>query len=520
MKKYIYILLVLFLSSSLFAAGQKTIVPDLSKAQIESGSFENGAVVFSQGKGSVSFDADFLRCRVYTLSVSAKGENVKGEAEISFLYKYAYVGEYRETFSVTEEKKNVLKKNYIKSPLRLDRTKVTVSFQGKGPVTVTGIEFNAFDVPDCYGYFISPQYGNIITDNISSIYFRYFSNHEEKGKEDGKISATFGIYDGDVKKAETKIKQVLPIGIISVKRPDLPYGKYTAKIEFFEDKNSLYSVTYPICVQADLSTEKLYIDENGRIIKEGQLFFLLGLSGNTEIISSEEAREVGINTFAGEKRDGFFSFENTEIFTPQNPENINVFKDEREKLPDKKIFTLLDSINFATFAITYSDYLGFSLNENIYDKIQAFFDDYGFYFPLINVIEADRENVFGNIWENLVQTQTGLIFNIKTKADFEKIKPCISFMSQYGNIFLSNQEPKSRVFGNVKNIIRKADKKEYIFIFETRGCETETDVFVPDKKMKVYAEGILQTCDTKDKTKYNFVLKPYQYMTIVAESGR
>ena len=520
MKKFIYIFFVLFLSSYLFAMGQKNIVPDLSKAQIESGSFENGAVVFSQGKGSLSFDADFLRCRVYSLSVSAKGENVKGEAEISFLYKYAYVGEYRESFSVTEEKKNVLGKNYIKVPLRLDRTKVTVSFHGDGPVTVTGIEFSAFDVPDCYGYFISPQFGNIITDNISNIHFRYFSDHEEKGKEDEKITAVLGIYDGDTKKAETKIKHVPPIGIISVKRPDLPYGKYTAKIEFFEDKNSLYSAIYPISVQADLSTENLYTDGNGRIIKDGRMFFLLGLSGNTETISSEEAKEAGINTFAGEKREGFFSFENTEIFVPQNPENINVFKEEREKQQGKKIFTVLDSINFATYAVPYSDYLGFSLNDNVYDKIQAFFDDYGYYFSLINFIDADGENVIGNIWENLVQTQTGLIFNIKTKADFEKIKPCISFISRYGNIFQSDQEPKSRVFGNVKSIIRKADRKEYIFIFETRGCESEADVFVPDKKMKVYAEGILQVCDKKDRTKYNFVLKPYQCMAIVAEPGR
>lgn len=520
MKKFIYIFLILFFSSSLFAAGQKNIVPDLSKAQIESGSFENGAVVFSQGKGSVSFDADFLRCRVYSLSVSAKGENVKGEAEISFIYKYAYVGEYRESFSVTEEKKNVLGKNYIKVPLRADRTKVTVSFQGKGPVTVTGIEFNAFDVWDCYGYFISPQFGNIITDNISDIHFRYFSNHEEKGKADEKISVAFDIYDGDTKKTEIKIKHVPPIGIISVKKPDLPYGKYTAKIEFFEDKNSLYSVTYPISVQADLNTENLYTDGNGRIIKDGRMFFLLGLSGNTEIISSEEAREAGINTFAGEKRDGFFSFENTEIFAPQNPENINVFKEKREKSQGRKIFTVLDNINFAAYTVPYSDYLGFSLNDNVYSNIQTFFDDYGYYFPLINFIDAGRENVFGNIWENLVQTQTGLIFDIKTKADFEKIKPCISFMSKYGNIFLSDQEPKSRVFGNVKSIIRKADKKEYIFIFETEGRERETDVFVPDKKMKVYADGILQTSDKKDRTKYNFVLKPYQCMAVVAEPGR
>ncbi|MBQ0106174.1 MAG: hypothetical protein KBT47_09120 [Armatimonadetes bacterium] len=532
MKKILTAILFIFLASGVFALGEKNIILDFAGAKVTGGVSQEGSLVFSYGEGQISSPLNFLRNRNYSLNITCEGENIEATATLGFMYKSAYVGEYKKKFSLSSGTVSLTGGDLISVPLRLDKTNFTLKLKSDSPFSVSKIEFNVIPTPMSFGYFITPQFGNCVTEDMKTLNFRYFSNHEEIGKNDTDVRCEIKILQGDSLKFSQTEKTVYPRNIISFKKPDLPLGEYVFRADFMSGDEVLGTVSRPLHYVSDMSSYDFYADRNGRLVKNGGLFLLLGIMGNTENITEEEIKACGINTlFSSEKEVNFYPYSEKDdnrlsVSFPESGD-VNIFEEIR-KNRSGQIWTVLDSINSASFAVPYTDFLGFDLRENVYSGIQQFFTDYGFYFPLINIIDAESPNLAVSVWENLAQTQTGLVFRIKSREDFEKIKPYAEFIDRYRDVFLSNEEPKAYVFGNFISLIRRTEKEEYVFVFETKGKECQGDLFSTDKKDRVFEcetfmpvlENVEEltdngsetplSSDKKDKKKYSVVLKPYE----------
>lgn len=504
--KILLLLLLITISSCLLALGEKNILVDLSKVEITGGKFENNLITF-ENEGKIKTNLNFLKNRHYSMKITSTGENVKSDLSIIAYYKYGIVDEYKKEFILNMGEFDITGKDYIKSLFRQDKTVLELNLIGNGPFSISKIEFTALDEPLIYGYFITPQYRNILTSQNSFLHYRYFSNHEEIGKENKQVSLRLCIMDGENVKYEEKVKEVYH-DTISFKNPKLPQGNYTVKLELKEGDNVLGTWTNSLIVSDNKGD--FYIDGNGRIVNNNNLFLLIGLMGNLEGIDLQEAKAIGFNSMLG-NNEGFFSLDKF-LFNEINDFSQIKAVDNQNKL----VYSIVSDSTFGEKLIPYSDLLGFRLKSDINNKIKDFFNIYGFYYPLINIIDFDCENVERNIYETLTQTQTGIIFNVRNKEDYEKCKGIVSFLNKYKDVILSNEEPKVKVFGDDYFIQRKIDDKEYVFLFEIEGREHSMDIFAP-KKHKVYDGENIMTCDKKDKTKYSFTLKPYEKKVILVE---
>ena len=506
--KYLFIFLLIFLNSLCFALGEKVITLPLESVT-SSGVLKEGALEFGQKEGNLSTQINLLKDRVYSLRITAQGKDIHAKTDVKFLYKYGYVGQYENSVVLNEGEGTLTGNNYLKAPDRFDKTLLTLTFKSDNPFTVSNIVIEAIPELPLYGHFITPFYRGNLTKDMNVITFRYYSNHEELGFENNSVVLNAYIYNDAGVVFTQNEKVTYSKGYISFKKPDIPLGNYTFKAETKHGEDVLAVFEVPLSYVDQISG--FYCDQNGRLIKEGKPFLLVGLVGNLENIDLDEARALGVNTL---EREGFFQIGKDFIVLHGNPLDLESLKSQKQEAPTLFIF---DDITFATLAVGVGDFIGFDFQKDIYDKTEAFFKDYGFYYPLINVIEA-KDLSRGTFWETFAQTQTGFIFNVQRPEDFENLKPYLKFISSYKDIILSNEEPKSLVFGSCPYFIRKYNNDEYIFVFETKGRESEGDVFVPNKKDKVYIGDTLLLPDKKDKTKYSFKINPYECLVIKAKT--
>lgn len=515
MKIYFSLLVFLFCSVCLFAAGLSDTACDFSEARITGGKTENSLVSFSR-TGELSFEPLFLRNRLYIPTVKLKEGTCRCRINIIFLYKTAYIGEYSQTFFCDGNGSDFSEEKYISVPDRYDRARCVLQFESEGSFVLEKAGFRVLKMPMAMGYFLTPQFDMCLTDDIKTVNYRYFSNHEELGYEDRNVSAVLGIYQGEKKIFEISADYLMPKGFISFKRPKIQYGDYTAKCDFYVKKGKekeLFATDSCDFHVRKVSDYSLYADQNGRLVKKGRLFFMLGIWGKPENIDVSEAEKFGINYFLYDKGNS--------VSVTDNDFNFAYIKDgySTEKFGECRnpALTVLDDVSLAPYLVPKTRFMGFWLKDRIFDRTEEFFRNYGFYFPLINIIDT-KGNFAKNLWENLAQTQTGIIFRCESKEDFEKIKPYAEFISSYSDIFLSNEEAKSRAFGTVKSLVRKVGKTEYVFVFETLGKECESDVIVPNKKSKVYSEEIQLLPSGKDRTLYTVRLKPYECRVLRIEN--
>ena len=507
--KNILILLLTLISSLCFAIGQSTITLPLDTVNTTGDKIEGG-INFS-GEGEISTELNLLRDRVYNIQISLSGQSVEATANVKFMYKYAYVGQYSNTVTIDAGDSSLTGNNYLTTPDRFDKTFLIINLKSGAPFTVSKIDITTIPEPMLYGHFITPFYRGNLTKDMASITFRYYSNHEEKGLDDNSVVLNSYISNETGVLFTQTEKVTYPKGYVSFNPPALPVGNYIFKTESKHGEEVLATYETPLIFTDSMPS--FYCDQNGRLIKDKEPFLLIGLTGDLENVDLGEARALGINTAPAE---GFLQIGKDIILNYiENPWDYEALK--AIKSGDAPTLFILRDPTFAPFSVSVSDFIGFDFQINAYDEIKSFFKDYGFYYPLINLI--DVENISNEtFWETLAQTQTGFIFKINSKESFEKIKPYLSFLSQYKDIILSNDEPKSLVFGGLPSFVRKYNNEEYVFIFETKGKESDVDVFSPGKKDKVYIGNTLLEPDKKDKTKHSFKIEPYKTIVVRIES--
>ncbi len=508
--KYFFVFLLICLNSLCFAVGEINITLPFDSVTT-SGILKDNVLDFPNKEGTVSTQLNLLRDRSYSVVVSATGEKIEVSTDIKFLYKYGYVGAYNNTTVINSGDNSVTGSDFLTTPDRFDKTILTLTFKSDTPFTVSKITVEGTGEPLLYGHFITPFYRGNLTADMPNITFRYYSNHEEKGFEDNSVVLNTYIYnEAGVVYTQTE-KVTNPKGYIVFKVPNLSLGDYTFKIETKHGEDVL--AVYELPLHFTNQMPSFYCDQNGRLIKDNAPFLLVGLMGNLEGVNLEEAKTYGVNTAPQEE---FFQIgKDIIIHNIENPADFEGLK--ALKVGDAPTLFVLNNITFANFSVVNSDFIGFNFIKNPFSQIEAFFKDYGFYYPLIEVMDAEKmsEEIF---WETVAQTQTGFIFNLNSKEDFEKIKPYLKFLSDNKDIILSNDEPKSLVFGSCPSFIRKYKDEEFVFVFETKGRESDEDVFAPNKKDKVYIGDKLLEADKKDKTKYSFKIEPYQNLIVRIES--
>jgi len=250
--KFLLLFFLIFASSCVFALGDKNIVMDLSKVEITGGKFENNVLSFEK-EGEIKTDLNFLTNRHYSLKITITGENVKTNLVVYSYYKYGIVDEYKKELILNSGETDITGNKYIQSFFRQDRAVFDLKVNGEKPFSISKIELTALQEPIIYGYFITPQYKNILLPNRSFLHYKYFSNHEELNKDNNKVSLSLKIMDGETVKYEEKVKEVYHESI-TFKRPKLQNGTYNVKLDLKEGDNILGTWTNPLIVSDDSSS--------------------------------------------------------------------------------------------------------------------------------------------------------------------------------------------------------------------------------------------------------------------------
>lgn len=560
--KYILIIALLLASISLFALGEKNISVNGSDLVVSGTTAQDSSLIYNNNGNEVILkkELNLLRGRNYILNINASGNNsnITCEVSVKFMYKYGPVGEFdkeinfKGTFAdsdfVISTDRDLPNDSGIKTPIRLDKSILQIRLAGTGSLKVNKISLTVAPEPVVYGHIIDPIYKGIMYDKYpKKTIVRYFSNHEELGINDADVSINTRIVDSKGKSVFTSdVKGILPEGYVTFETPQLPVDKYTLTCNFTQGDKVLGTISKQLEKIATEPNVKLYVDGNGRLIYNNNPFMLLGLKGNMSKINVDKVKSMGINTLVTDKPianiENIISLENKDLATVKeivdntkdstlmymlysdiNFADIPDLEKKQKLLAAYNTFNVVKNSDGAIRFMGDSDFLGLDIsaykNDTITKEIKGFFSDYGFYSPLINVIDihgvSDPVKLKNIIWQNLCQTQTGLIFNFDEDINsINLLSDIVKEISAYNSIFLSNTEPKVSVFGNVVNVSRKKDNITYIFAVEINGRADFMDFYAPNKKSVVSInDGVLSSND-KSGRKYTVNFSPFETKVI------
>jgi len=560
--KYILIIALVLASISLFALGEKNISINGSDLVVAGTAAQDASLIYNNNGSEVILkkELNLLRNRNYILNINASGNtsNITCEVSIKFMYKYGSVGEFNKEvnfkgtfvdsdFTISTDR-DLPNDSGIKTPIRLDKSILQIRLAGTGSLKLNKINLTVSPEPVIYGHIIDPIYKGIMYDKYpKKTIVRYFSNHEELGINDADVSIKTKIVDSKGKPVFTNdVKGILPEGYVAFETPQLPVDKYTLTCNFTQGDKVLGTISKQFEKIATEPNLKLYVDGNGRLIYDNKPFMLLGLKGNMSKINIDKVKSMGINTLVTDKPianiENIISLENKDLAsikeivdtTKDNTlmymlySNIN-FTDLPELEKKQKLLAAYNTLNIVKAgdgAIRFmgdSDFLGLDIsaykNDTITKEIKGFFGDYGFYSPLINVIDihgiSEPLKLKNIIWQNLCQTQTGLIFNFDEDINsINLLSDIVKEISSYNSIFLSNAEPKVSVFGNVVNVLRKKENTTYIFAVEINGRADFMDFYAPNKKSVVSINDSALSSNDKSGRKYTVNFNPFETKVI------
>ena len=439
----------------------------------------------------IPVEVPLFKARDYALNITGFAEalTIPLKITVQYNYKTAKVGAF-ETWSnlpssekiinLSEGRANILKPS-VKVPERCDKIMLYITFQ-KGTVGkayIKNLNFELIQEPLLDAYLLAPIYRGWITkDYPKNIMLRYFSNHEEQGLQSNDLLLSIKIFNNtDGSLATSKTYSVATDGVVSLSNPKILNGDYQGILELATKTdlaNPIGSVSFPLKRIEDFPKKGTYIDSHGRLIFEGQPFFLLGIKSNGEFsVENKNIRDVlkaGVNTFfdaryleeldindikktteeAGKLNiKTIFSFKSHEsdkinpiieeirtfnniimwnIESDYNFSNIPALNEFYLKLKnldfERPTLGILSSSDGASRFVKDSDLIGFDFKdvsifnsnmEAITFSIDNFFKDYGYYYPLINQVSI-RDNMSyiemkNIIWQYLAMSTTGLIIS-------------------------------------------------------------------------------------------------------------